>query len=522
MSVYRPPSYADLIASALRRNGERVAFVHEGRTITYREARSATRQIAAALNGLGLKKGDGVAVLATNRPEFFFGLAAAILLGCRYTPLNPFASADDQRFVLENAEIRALLFSPDAHEARAAELATRAPETLEYVLSLGACASGEDVLAMGGRFTEEPSYDELLPHDPCFLSYTGGTTGRPKGVLRPQRVMVANAALALAEWEWPAELTFVPFTPMSHATGSMILPVLLRGGRVAFTDRHFDLESFVEVVREHRATCTFLVPTMIYKLLDAGLAGARTELESLQTIIYGGAPTSPRQLAAAVDALGPRFMQLYGQAEAPNTVAALKKADHVAPDPDRLGSCGTALAGVRVAIKDEDDRSVEAGARGELCVQGPIVMDGYHRLPELTAETLRGGWLHTGDVAQMDEAGYITIIDRNKDLIISGGFNVFPSEIEDVVSQHPAVAACAVIGVPDDLWGEAVKAIVVARTEGEVSATEIQDLVRARKGRIAVPKSVEFWGEIPLTPLGKPDKQSLRARFWSSQERQVG
>jgi fatty-acyl-CoA synthase len=230
---------------------------------------------------------------------------------------------------------------------------------------------------------------------------------------------------------------------------------------------------------------------------------------------------SPTRLKEAIERLGPIFFQYYGQAECPMTITVLRKEEHDTSRMDRLATCGRPVPWLRVALLDDEGNEVARGEPGEICVQGPLVMKGYWNKPEQTEEALAGGWLHTGDVARADDEGYLTIVDRKKDMIVSGGFNVFPREVEDVLSSHPAVSAVAVIGVPDDKWGEAVKAVVVLRPGAEVSPDDLAALVKERKGAIHAPKSVDFVDAIPLSPLGKPDKRALRAGYWGGADRQV-
>jgi fatty-acyl-CoA synthase len=231
---------------------------------------------------------------------------------------------------------------------------------------------------------------------------------------------------------------------------------------------------------------------------------------------------SPSRLQEAIRRLGPIFYQFYGQTEAPQTVFTLRKEQHDVDDLDRLASCGRPVPWVHVALLDDNGNEVARGEPGEICVRGPLVMRGYWNKPEETAAAFAGGWLHTGDIAREDAQGYFTIVDRKKDMIVSGGFNVFPREVEDVLSTHPAVAAAAVIGVPDEKWGEAVKAVVVLRGGASVAPEELIALVKNRKGSHYAPKTVDFAESVPLTPVGKPDKKALRARYWSGAGRQVG
>jgi fatty-acyl-CoA synthase len=287
----------------------------------------------------------------------------------------------------------------------------------------------------------------------------------------------------------------------------------------------FDAGAVLDAIERHRITSVFLVPSMIYAILDHPRLD-QTDLSSLQTVFYGASAMSPTRLREAIRRIGPVFFQFYGQTEAPQTVFVLRKEEHDPDDLSRLASCGRPVPWLKVALLDDQGREVQRGEAGEICVRGPLVMKGYWNKPEQTAEALAGGWLHTGDIAREDEQGFYSIVDRKKDMIVSGGFNVFPREIEDVLSTHPTVAAAAVIGVPDEKWGEAVKAIVVLRTGGAVSpdelAAELAALVKERKGSHHAPKSVEFADALPLTAVGKPDKQALRQRYWSGADRKVG
>ena len=261
---------------------------------------------------------------------------------------------------------------------------------------------------------------------------------------------------------------------------------------------------------------------MIYALLDHP-ALDRTDVSSLETFLYGPAPMSPTRLAEGLERIGHVFTQFYGQTESGGTGTVLAKQDHDPARPTRLASCGKAMSMMRLRIQDVEGREVPVGETGEICIQGPSVMDGYWNQPELTAETFRHGWLHTGDMATRDDEGFLTIVDRKKDMIVSGGFNVFPRprEIEDVLSSVSAVAISAVIGVPDDRWGEAVKAVVVRKPGAHGTADQLIALVKEKKGPVYAPKSVDFVDAIPLTAVGKADKRALRAKYWSGQDRLV-
>jgi fatty-acyl-CoA synthase len=348
---------------------------------------------------------------------------------------------------------------------------------------------------------------------------TGGTTGVPKAAMLPERAVAQMVFSVLTGWDLPAEMRYLACAPISHAAGMLTTPTLLRGGTVIL-QRSFDPGAWLAAVASERATLGLLVPTMIYAVLDHPALGA-TDLSSLQTVMYGASPMSPARMAEVLERVGPVFCQLYGQTECTGLATSLWRAEHDRADAHRLTSCGKPMPGVRVTIRDDAGQPVPDGRPGEICVQGPSVMQGYWKQPDLTAAALDGGWLRTGDVAVRDADGYVYIVDRKKDMIVSGGFNIFPREVEDVLSAHPAVSNVAVIGVPDDKWGEAVKALVVTRPGTRVTPEEVIELVRDKKGPVYAPKSVEFLDALPLTPVGKADKKALRAKYWAGQTRNV-
>jgi fatty-acyl-CoA synthase len=282
----------------------------------------------------------------------------------------------------------------------------------------------------------------------------------------------------------------------------------------------FDPEAVLKTIERERINFTLFVPTMIYVLLDNPTL-SKTDLSSLDLVLYGASPMSPSRLVEGIERIGPVFSQLYGQTEC-YPVSVLRKTDHDPKKPELFLSCGFPIAVCDVRILDDDDQEVSPGEAGEICVRAPHVMKEYWKRPEQTAETLKNGWLHTGDIARADERGYMFILDRKKDMIVSGGFNIFPREIEDVLTTHADVAMCAVVGVPDDKWGEAVTAIVVARGGAKPDADELINLVKTRKGSAHAPKHIKFVTELPMTGVGKIDKKALRASFWVGRERMVG
>ena len=508
----------DLLVAALKRHPDRPAVYLGDQVLTGREVAAQMSCYAQAYAAQGLTKGSPVAILSPNRPEVLFTLGANMVTGCRASALHPLGSVDDHAYVIDDAELETLVFDPSFAD-RARQLQERCPG-LKRLLSFGPCDVGEDLLALAATFSpQELVAPAVQAGDVAGLAYTGGTTGKPKGVMGTYRSGATMTMIQMAEWEWPEDTRFLICTPLSHAGAAFFIPTLLTGGAIVVLP-HFDPTLFLETIEKYRITATMLVPTMLYVLLDHPKLD-ETDTSSLQTVYYGAAACSPTRLQEAIKRLGPIYFQYYGQAECPMAITSLKKEDHDVNDLDRLATCGRPTPWVKVRLLDDDLNEVPRGEPGEICVQGPLVMAGYWKKPAETDEALRGGWLHTGDIAREDEHGFYTIVDRKKDMIVSGGFNVFPREIEDVLALHPSVSQCAVIGVPDEKWGEAVKAIVVLRPGAEPAPDELAALVKQHKGAHHTPKSFEFADAIPVSPLGKPDKKALRAQYWGDTGRQV-
>jgi fatty-acyl-CoA synthase len=356
------------------------------------------------------------------------------------------------------------------------------------------------------------------------MAYTGGTTGKPKGVIGTVQSISTMTSIQLAEWEWPEHPKFLMCTPLSHAGAAFFVPTIVKGGELVVLTK-FDPAEVLKTIEEQKITATMLVPSMIYALMDHPDSHTR-DLSSLETVYYGASAMNPVRLKEAIARFGPIFAQYYGQSEAPMVITYLAKDDH---DEKRLTSCGRPTLFCRTALLDEDGNPVAQGEVGEICVSGPLVSGGYWNKPEATAETFRDGWMHTGDVAREDEDGFWYIVDRTKDMIVTGGFNVFPREVEDVVAEHPSVAQVCVIGTPDEKWGEAVTAVVVLRPDAASDdesvaklTSEIQASVKDRKGSVQSPKQVIVVDSVPVTALGKPDKKAVRAQFWAGADRAVG
>ena len=417
--------------------------------------------------------------------------------------------------MLNDAEISVLIVDPTDFGERGIALSRR-EGTGHRTLSFGRSSFADDVLEMMTRFEPQPLVDRAEPDDIVMIGYTGGTTGRPKGVVHTHRSYVAFNMLELLEWEWPSELRFLAASPITHAAISWLLPTFLKGGTFVI-NKGFSPELFLETVERERITMSFVVPTMLYALLNCPRRSA-FDTSSLENVIYGAAPISTVRLVEAIEVFGPVFSQLYGQTEAPTVLAYLPKSEHDPANPDRMLSCGHPTKGVTIKLLNQQGEEVPVGEVGEICIRGPLVMREYWKQPEITAEVFADGWLHTGDLARRDEEGFLYLAGRAKDMIISGGFNVYPKEVEDALALHPAVDCSAVIGLPDSIWGEKVTAIVVLREGLSVEKSDLAAFVKAKKGSDYAPKRIEYVEDIPMTPLGKFDKVALRDSFLSAPE----
>jgi acyl-CoA synthetase (AMP-forming)/AMP-acid ligase II len=521
-----PMTVGQLYDRVVLHGGDRVAITHGERHVSYRELGDMAARMVGGLAAQGLGRGDRIAFLMANCAEYVACEYAVAKLGATRIPLAVQLGADDHVYMMNFARCKALVY----HEklaARVLELQPRLDGVRHFI-----CVSDDPARVPAGHLhlqslaaqhapvTTTASVD---PEDIAGIYFTGGTTGRPKGVMLSHRSWFHTFYAEMLEFGIGMHETFVFCTPMTHASGCLILPVLLRQGRCVVLDR-FDPELLLGTIARERATATLLVPTMIYMLLDHA-GWERHDTSSLRNVLYGAAAIAPERLKQAIGRYGPVFTQFFGQTEAPMALTALAREDHVHADPQRelarLTSAGRATYPTEIRLVDDDGHDVPPGKAGELIARSPNMMSGYLDDPQATAATVRNGWLHTGDVARIDDEGCYTIVDRKKDMIVSGGFNVYPREVEDVLFEHPAVRQAAVIGVPHERWGEEVKALVVLQPGAKPTEAELIEFIKARKGSVMAPKSVEFVEAIPVTNLGKVDKKAIRARYWGGRARNV-
>jgi acyl-CoA synthetase (AMP-forming)/AMP-acid ligase II len=501
---------------------DRDCFVAGDRSYTYREIRELTLRLANGLRSVGFRPGAKGAVLSINDPIAFSCALSILRVGGAWVPANPKNALEEQVHILSQFDCEVLFYHSQL-QALVDEIRRRVTGIRDYLCVDAAVGSRPSMAEWARQF---PDDEVALPCDPerlALLVGTGGTTGKPKGVMLSNRNMETFCAATMAAMPYAEPPVYLAAAPLTHAAGILCFPMMAEGA-TTIVHTKVDPQEILATIPKHRVTTLFLPPTAIYTLL-AQPNVREVDYATLRYFIYGAAPMSVDKLKEALDVFGPVMAQLFGQSEAPMMVTFMTPREHLEngrPAADqRLKSCGRATPFVRVGIMNDDGKLLPPNAVGEIVVQGDLVMQGYYKNPEASAEASAFGWHHTGDLGYRDEAGYYYIVDRKKDLIISGGFNIYPGEIEQVLWSHDAVQDCAVIGVPDDKWGEAVRAVVELKKGKAVTAEELIALCKTRLGSVKAPKSVEFVATLPRSSVGKVLKKDLRAAYWAGRERKV-
>ncbi|MBW1780923.1 MAG: long-chain fatty acid--CoA ligase [Deltaproteobacteria bacterium] len=517
---------SQLLTKSARSFPQNLALVHGPKRLTYAQFDARVNRLANALGRLGIQQGENVAVLQYNYPETLESIFACFKAGCGAVPINFRLHPNECAFIIDHSEAKAVILSSEFNEA-IMEIRDRIPNARHLITLSGAQGEILDYEDLLSKESDQFIDADVQPDDLAWLFYTSGTTGMPKGAMLTHRNLIAmsmNFYADICPGFGPDDVV-LHAAPLSHGSGIYALPNIGKAAtNVILASKSFDPELIFQTIEEYRVTNMFAAPTMV-KLMVESPAVDRYDHSSLRALNYGGAPMLVEDLKEAMTRLGPCLVQLFGQAESPMTITYLPHRDHLITGiPDqmkRLSSAGFPRTDVEVRIFNNNDEVLPPGETGEIVTRSDLVMKGYWRNPEATTETLRSGWLHTGDMGYMDEKGYLFIMDRSKDMIISGGENIYPREIEEVLIRHEAVREVAVIGIPDSKWGEAIKA-VVALLPGE-SATE-EELIAFCKDNIASykkPKSVDFVDELPKNNYGKILKRDLRARYWKDKTRKV-
>ncbi|KOV64038.1 AMP-binding protein [Streptomyces sp. MMG1121] len=497
-------SHVEYILDALRQNPDRETLVYGNQRVTAGEFCALVHRMAWAMQAQGVERGQTVTLLSGNLPEAVAVRYAANLIGARVNHLYSKLASDVQAAIVRDMESRALIVDVRMTD-RAAEITESVP--VKSVLVLGPTDTAEDLLALAAAQSDEPFVSQAQPDDICAIRHTGGTTGHPKGICTTYRQVQAQRSARPVDSDTASAPRQLVATTIAHAAGMLADGVLESGGTVVMLD-DFEPGTVLETIERERITHLWLLPPLLYQLLDHPDM-QHTDTSTLRQILYGGCQASPTRLADAVRRLGPVLMQGYGQNEA-GLVSTLSPDDHA--HPERLRSAGKLLDGVEVEIRDEAGNALPDGEHGEIVVRSGMVMQGYWKQPQLTAQVLQDGWLHTGDIGFQDGDGYLTVVDRLKDMIVVVGGHVYTTELEDLLNSHPQVLQSAVYGVRDEDRMERVHAAVLLAPGATTTADELRAMVRAERGAMYEPARITFPAELPLTDVGKPDKKELRRR----------
>lgn len=501
---------------------DRMALSYAGRTWTYRAVFEFATRIGNGLRNAGVFAETKCAVLSRNDPIAFISMLGILKAQGVWVPLNPSNAQPQSVHILQAFDVEVLFFEKD-QETFVEEVKRKCPAIKFFLCVDGPSALGPAVESWAADQSLDP---QLLPWTPdalCWLRGTGGTTGLPKGVMNTNRnfeTMMANFRATLAFDDAPI---YLASAPLSHAAAVLAMVTFGLAGTVVI-HRKFDASATLKAIQNQKISFIYLPPTAIYSLLAHPDVRA-FDYSSLRHFIYGAAPISSTKLHEAIDVFGPVMTQVYGQTEVPTTVTYMSPADHLLEDGSvnekRLLSCGKAAPFSRVALMDESGQLVPPGTVGEIVVQGGLVMKGYYKNPEATAEVSTYGWHHTGDLAYQDEDGFFYICDRKSEMIITGGYNVYPLEVEQVVLSHPAVQDCAVVGVPDEKWGEAIKAVVELKKGSSLTEEELLTFCKTKVGSVRTPKSIDFTDELPRSGAGKVMRKEVRKNYWAAETRNV-
>ncbi|MEM7666957.1 MAG: fatty acid--CoA ligase [Pseudomonadota bacterium] len=518
-------SFCDIVREHARNQGDTAAFTYGDEVITFAELNEGSNRVANALSALGVRKGERVAFLGKNHPLYFEAFIGAAKIGAVMTPVNWRLAPPEVAYILANCEAR-VTFIGEGFADILAQIRSDTPD-VEQVIGIDAPDhSGTDYRIWRDGFSPKPIIADVGLDDDALQLYTSGTTGRPKGAVITHGSILSSRDAAgqgeMRQWQEPVEgdVTLLAM-PCFHISGTGTGITTMVAGTNAIVLPEYDPTRALDLIENFNISKIFLVPAAIQILLNHPRS-KEVDFSRLQYITYGASPIPLELMKQAMDVLGCGFVQMYGMTETSGTIVALDPEDHVPEGSPRMRSVGTPLPGVEIKIIDEAGEEVPVGTVGEIATRSSKNMSRYWNNPEATAETIDAeGWLRTGDAGYLDEDGYLYIHDRVKDMIISGGENIYPAEVENALYAHPKVADVAVIGVPSEKWGEAVKACVVVKDGEALSEAEMIAHAREHIAGYKCPKSVDFIDALPRNPSGKILRRELRAPYWEGKIRAV-
>jgi fatty-acyl-CoA synthase/long-chain acyl-CoA synthetase len=530
MNMEYPHAYTlkSVFEKTLNKHKENVAIWDGEQSLTYGELDKRSNAISNALVRRGVDVEDPIGIMMSNTIGDVVAEQAIIKSGAAEIRLNDMLSPDEVEYMLNHSEAKVVICNNSTIET-ISEISERL-DHLEHCVVI--TDEGEDIpqhfeslktLEKEGDHTVPPDV-EVMPDHIASHSYTSGTTGKPKCALRSHECMTTCFYGHVMETDLNGDEHLLFTTPMAHATGIYLRSALLTGAK-SLLRPEFDVHQTLRDIDDHDITWTFMVPTMIYRVLDQDLQDY--DLSSLKTVAYGAAPIKPDRLQDALEAFGPIFLQTYGQTEIINIISSLSKRAHeIAIEEnkeERLSSAGQLCLMADAKIVDPDTgEELDTGEVGEIVATAPYSMDGYLKMPEKTAKTMDGNWIYTGDIGKFDDDGYLYLLDRKSNMIVTGGLNVYSTEVEKKLNEFNGIENIVIVGIPDDEWGESIKAVIVPESKGNFDLDEFYEFADKRLANYKKPKSVDFINKLPTTEYGKIDRKQIRQRYWENQERNIG
>jgi len=528
MSVSTPvATLKQLFEKTLRKYADRTAVHFDGEAVTYAELDRRSNTVAHELVNRGVAVGEPVALMLSNSLSYVVVDLALFKAGAARFALNDMLSAKEREYMLDDTRAETVFVDEDFEDTL--QNLQSDVDSIKHVFS---CSGSEPSLSNAVSYetlleegSESSAPDVAVgPTDKALHAYTGGTTGKPKGLVHSHRGMVQNMYTTIMELDVTGDTRQLITTPLPHSAGGFLWSGLLTGAEI-WLEPGFNAATVLERIESNEITWTFMVPTMIYRILDHERLQTR-DTSSIETIVYGAAPMTSARLREGLNQFGPVFLQFYGQGECPNFITTLTKKEHqlavATGNEQRLGSAGQPCMMADVNIVDPDTgESVMSGDTGEITVRAPYTMERYFERPEETSQTLVDGWVRTGDIGRIDDDGYVYLLDRKNDMIVTGGMNIYSTEVEETLAEHAVVKDVAVIGVPDEEWGEAVWAVVVPYEDETVPEEALIEYADERLAKYKKPKKIEFREALPRTPYDKVDKVALREPYWEHEDRSI-
>lgn len=512
----------DFFHNLLQNHADRDAVHFQSLKLSYKELHVQANRVSHGLSRCGVKNNTRVALLLSNTPEYVVSELGIYFSGGTKVPLNNMLGESEILYILNDSDAEVLIVEEQFFSI--IENIQMEIPNIKTIVGVGDKEKLPNNFISWEVFqSDEPETILAVSSQPTDLSlilYTGGTTGKPKGVVHTHQTSVYTYLSMAFETNMREDEKILLTTPLPHAAGLYLYAAFIKGAQI-YIESKFDVEVVLNHIQTNKITFLSTVPTTLYRMFDF-MEGKEFDVSSIRTIQYGTAPITAERLKQGLEIFGQVFLQIYGLTETQSAATWLKKEDHRTEEEHvkLLRSCGKSTVMSQIKIVDENGNKVGPGIEGEIAVKALTNTIGYHKLPEKTSETIQNGWLHTGDVGVMDEKGYLYLLDRKKDMIISGGMNIYSSEVENVIQQHPDVRQIAVIGVPDKDWGEAVTAFIIPKSN-QIDVEDIQKYCKSNLSKYKVPKMINIVEALPLTHYGKIDKKALRAPYWELESRKI-